>query len=63
LKNYFGEFEILVNNYLGREDVFSILPIKPPRLSEAPLQRGELHTAKNFVFEIKDEKIANISNL
>jgi len=50
LKNYFGEFEILVNNYLGREDVFSVLP-----------KNSEV--AKNFVFEIKDEKIANISNL
>ena len=50
LKNYFGEYEILVNNYLGRDDVFSVLP-----------KNGD--TVKNFVFEIKDEKIANISNL
>ena len=50
LKNYFGEFEILVNNYLGREDVFSILP-------------KEAMATKNFVFEIVNEKIANISAL
>jgi len=50
LKNYFGEFEILVNNYLGRDDVFSVLP-----------KNGT--TTKNFVFEIVNEKIANISNL
>jgi hypothetical protein len=49
LKNYFGEFEILANNYLGREDVFSILPKNST-------------TAKNFVFEIVDDKIANIKN-
>jgi len=50
LREYFGEFEILVNNYLGREDVFSILP-----------KNGE--ASKNFVFEIRNEKIANISAL
>jgi len=50
LKNYFGEFEILVNNYLGRDDVFSVLP-------------KEAVATKNFIFEIRDEKIANISNL
>jgi len=49
LKNYFGEFEILVNNYLGREDVFSVLP-------------KDSSTTKNFVFEIRDEKIANIKD-
>lgn len=50
LKEYFGLFEILVNNYLGREDVFSVLP-------------KDSDTAKNFVFEISQGKIANISNL
>jgi hypothetical protein len=50
LKQYFGEFEILINNYLEREDVFSILP------------KGSGIT-KNFVFEILDTKIANISQL
>ena len=50
LKEYFGEFEILVNNYLGDEKVFSILP-------------KDANASKNFVFEIVDGKIANISNL
>ena len=50
LREYFGEFEILINNYLGREDVFSVLP-----------KNGE--STKNFIFEIKNEKIANISAL
>ena len=49
LKKYFGDFEILVNNYLGRDDVFSILP-------------KNSDTAKNFVFEIVNTKIANISD-
>jgi hypothetical protein len=49
LKDYFGEFEILVNNYLERDDVFSIL------------QKGS-ETAKSFVFEIVDGKIKNIND-
>ena len=47
LKNYFGEFEILINNYLGQDNTFSILPL-------------DSNTTKNFVFEIVDDKIANI---
>lgn len=50
LKEYFGDFEILVNNYLGHENVFSILP-------------KDSDIAKNFVFEIVDAKIANITNV
>lgn len=50
LKEYFGDFEILVNNYLGHENIFSILP-------------KDSDIAKNFVFEIIDGKIANITNL
>jgi len=50
LREFFGEFELLINNYLEREDVFSILP----------KGAGEV---KSFVFEIIDEKIANLSNL
>ena len=49
LREYFGEFEILVNNYLGREDVFSILP----KGAEA---------AKNFLFEVEGGRIRNISD-
>ena len=49
LKNYFGEFEILVNNYLNSPDVFSILP-------------KNTAAAKNFVFQIIDGKIANITD-
>lgn len=47
LKEYFGEFEILVNNYLGEDNVFSVLP-------------KNTKAAKNFVFQIVDGKIANI---
>jgi len=50
LKEYFGEFEILVNNYLGDEKIFSVLP------------KGA-DIAKSFVFEITGGSIANISNL
>ena len=50
LKSYFGEFEILVNNYLERDDVFSVLP------------KGT-ETAKNFIFEMVEGKITNIKDL
>jgi len=48
LKDYFGEFEILVNNYLERDDVFSILP------------KGA-DAAKSFLFEIVGGKIGNLT--
>ena len=65
LKQYFGEFEILVNNYLEREDVFSILPLLPRHAPGAPPLRaeGEYLTAKNFVFEVSEGKIGNIKDL
>ena len=61
LKEYFGEFELLVNNYLGREDVFSILQLPRHASGVPPLRtEGEL-IAKSFVFEIVGGKIANIA--
>ena len=48
LKQYFGEFELLVNNYLERDDVFSILP-------------KDSNVAKNFKFEIADGKIVGVT--
>ena len=48
LKNYFGDFEVLLNNYLDTPNTVSILP------------KGA-DTAKTFTFEIKDGKIININ--
>ena len=48
LRDYFGEFEVLLNNYLDTPTTVSILP------------KGS-NTAKNFSFEIKDSKITNIT--
>ncbi|MCL2586693.1 MAG: hypothetical protein FWE31_00450 [Firmicutes bacterium] len=48
LREFFGEFEIILNNYLEDEKVFSILP------------NGE-RVAKNFRFDVEGIKITNIS--
>lgn len=48
LKDYFGEFTVLINNYLSDESLFSILPVNTT-------------TARTFTFQIKDNKIINIS--
>lgn len=47
LRKWFGEFEILPNNYLGQSDVFSIVP-KGKRI------------ARNLKFEVSDALITNI---
>ena len=47
LKKYFGDFDIILNNYLGNAGVVSLLP------------KGETKT-KNYKFEITNGRIANI---
>ena len=47
LRKWFGDFEILPNNYLGQSDVFSIVP------------KGE-RVARNLKFEVSDALITNI---
>ena len=48
LKEYFGEFEVLINNYLNEEGVVSVLPVGS-------------NIAKTFNFQIENKKIININ--
>ena len=48
LRDYFGEFEVLLNNYLDEPNAVSVLP-------------KDSDTAKTFRFQIEGGKISNIS--
>ena len=52
LEKYFGEFEIILNNFLDDTSVLSVIP--------KPKSSGNHHKARNFRFTLEDGVIANI---
>jgi hypothetical protein len=55
LKQYFGGFDILLNNYLGDPNTISIVP------DAASVHRPVFTVAKNITFQIENGHISNIN--